>query len=73
MFGSRLVLCEYVKRPVRNVFTSCRSSIFNFLNKGFVDSLKLEFVIKRIIFFFVLCVGFVVVMNNYFPIRYCSK
>ena len=59
MFGSRLVLCEYVKRPVRNAFTSCRSSIFNFLNKGFVDSLKLEFV---------LCVGFVVVMNNYFPI-----
>ena len=46
--------------------------IFNFLNKGFVDSLKLEFVIKRIIFF-VLCVGYLVVMNNYFPIRYCSK
>ena len=46
-----LVLCEYVKRPVRNAFTSCRSSISNFLNKGFVDSLKLEFVIKRIIVF----------------------
>ena len=60
MFGSRLVLCEYVKRPVRNAFTSCRSIIFNFLNKGFVDSLKLECVIKRIIIFCTLC-------------RFCSR
>ena len=49
------VLCEYIKRLTKKVFSSNRSNNFSSLNEGFVDSLNFENVTSLTIVFSTLC------------------